>query len=81
MRDLPELSYDERTMQKRSGGSSVSRKKSLLAKMRQFVEEFYLRKGMKHKANMVANVASDAEEIGEAPVLKPRKNMRYHFSA
>ena len=68
--DAFSYSTDERTMynhQKRSGGS-------LLSKMKKFVENFYSSRGEK-------GVIGREKEVEEAPVLKPRKGMRYQFTA
>jgi len=73
-----ESTTDERTMQERTRLRVRHQKRTdarLLAKMRAFVEKFMASKGEK---GMIAARRVDEDE---APVLKPRKGMRYQFTA
>ena len=48
----------------------------LVPKMKQFVEDFMHSKGL---STMIAR--STEETVDEAPVLKPKRGMRYKFTA
>lgn len=76
--DAFEATTDERTMLERSRNRMRFHKRSdasTVAKLRQFVTEFMRSKGE------TGLIGVRAEDVEEAPVLKPRKGMRYRFSA
>ena len=73
---------DERTMLVRSYRPRNARLRrrydagaGLVPKMKQFVEDFMRSKGL---TNMIAR--SPEEAVDEAPVLKPKRGMRYRFT-
>ncbi|TKA26959.1 hypothetical protein B0A54_16645 [Friedmanniomyces endolithicus] len=63
---------DERTMHERTRFQKRDTDSALTTKMRKFVEDFYRRRGM---SSMIS-----PREPEEAPVLKPRKGMRYRYT-
>ncbi|KAK4546588.1 hypothetical protein LTR36_001805 [Oleoguttula mirabilis] len=80
--DAFEATTDERTMLERSRNRSRFQKRGdagLTAKMRQFVTDFMRSKG---ETGMIgARRVESVADVEEAPVLKPRKGMRYRWSA
>ncbi|KAK5688645.1 hypothetical protein LTS10_000623 [Elasticomyces elasticus] len=70
-----ESTTDERTMlertQKRGTGSAT------VAKLKKFVESYYRKKGV---PSMIGRRVAEAD-VDEAPVLKPRRNIRYRIPA
>ncbi|TKA65165.1 hypothetical protein B0A55_09665 [Friedmanniomyces simplex] len=71
-----ESTTDERTMLERTRYQKRDTDSALMAKMRKFVEDFYRRKGL---PSMIAWRAAE-RKMEEAPVLKPRKGMRYRYT-
>ncbi|KAK0265899.1 hypothetical protein LTR35_017083 [Friedmanniomyces endolithicus] len=63
---------DERTMHERTRFQKRDTNSALMTKMRKFVEDFYRRRGT---SSMIS-----PREPEEAPVLKPRKGMRYRYA-
>lgn len=62
----------ERSMRSRKRGTTT------VAKLKAFVENFMRSKG---EANFIGRRAREVEEVEEAPVLKPRRGMRYKSTA
>ncbi|KAK0276940.1 hypothetical protein LTR91_013864 [Friedmanniomyces endolithicus] len=67
-----ESTTDERTMHERTLYHERDTDSALFAKVRKFVEDFYRRRGM---SSMIGR-----RELEEAPVLTPRKGMRYRYT-
>ena len=65
---------DERTMASHLRKRGEPANPALLAKMKKFVRKFYLNQGKE-----VPLVRS--ELAGMAPVLRPKRDMKYHFNA
>lgn len=78
--DAFEATTDERTMLERSRNRTRFQRRSeagLAAKMREFVTNFMSNKG---ETGMIGERRIESG-VEEAPVLKPRKGMRYRWSA